>query len=146
MAKTYKTKDGQLVEQERSKSNGSGLPFGGMGLYSTIGDYARFAQMLLNGGQLDGVRILGRKTVEPMTANHLNYLPKQTIGEKGAEGFGLGGAVRIISRRGTTSAAWGSSDGLARRAHITASTRKSEPSSWSSCSTCRTTWRRRTFS
>ncbi len=44
---------------------------GGGGLVSTYADYWRFAQMLLNKGELDGVRILGRKTVELMTANHL---------------------------------------------------------------------------
>ncbi len=44
---------------------------GGGGLVSTCADYLRFAQMLLNKGTLDGVRILGRKTVELMTANHM---------------------------------------------------------------------------
>jgi CubicO group peptidase (beta-lactamase class C family) len=46
-------------------------PFGGAGLTMTLMDYARFAQMLLNGGKLDGTRLLGRKTVELMTTNHL---------------------------------------------------------------------------
>lgn len=46
----------------------------GGGVISTIGDYARFAQMLSNGGELDGTRILGRKTVELITANHSNRL------------------------------------------------------------------------
>lgn len=44
---------------------------GGGGLLSTADDYARFCQMLLNGGELDGVRLLSRKSVELMTANHL---------------------------------------------------------------------------
>jgi CubicO group peptidase (beta-lactamase class C family) len=44
---------------------------GGGGLLSTIGDYHRFTQMLLQGGQLNGSRVLGRKTVEYATANHL---------------------------------------------------------------------------
>lgn len=44
---------------------------GGGGLLSTAEDYARFCQMLLNGGELGGVRILSRKTVELMTSNHL---------------------------------------------------------------------------
>ena len=44
---------------------------GGGGLTSTAGDYARFAQMLLNGGELDGVRILGRKTIELAMQNSL---------------------------------------------------------------------------
>ena len=44
---------------------------GGAGLVSTVSDYARFAQMLLDGGELDGTRLLGRKTVGLMTINHL---------------------------------------------------------------------------
>ncbi|MGB1250392.1 MAG: serine hydrolase domain-containing protein [Candidatus Promineifilaceae bacterium] len=44
---------------------------GGSGMVSTMADYYRFTQMLLNKGQLDGVRILGRKTVERMRMNHL---------------------------------------------------------------------------
>lgn len=59
---------------------------GGAGLVSTITDYARFLQMMLNGGQLDGARVLSRKTVELMTVNH--------VGEMfGAQGFGLGFSV-----------------------------------------------------
>ncbi len=49
----------------------TGRPFGGLSLSGTITDYFRFAQMLLNGGELNGVRILGRKTVELMTADNL---------------------------------------------------------------------------
>jgi len=48
-----------------------GLPSGGGGLYSTAADYVRFAQMLLNGGQLGGVRILSPSTVQLMRSNHL---------------------------------------------------------------------------
>ena len=44
---------------------------GGQGLTSTVRDYARFLQMMLNGGELDGTRILGRKTVELMTMDHV---------------------------------------------------------------------------
>jgi len=65
-------------------------PFGGAGLASTPLDYLRFAQMLLNGGELDGHRVLGRKTVELMSTN---ALPEGlTIGEPG-EGYGLGVGV-----------------------------------------------------
>jgi len=46
-------------------------PFGGHGLSSTAMDYYLFSQMLLNHGELNGVRLLGRKTVELMTSNHL---------------------------------------------------------------------------
>ena len=65
---------------------------GGGGLVSTIRDYARFLQMLLNGGELDGHRILGRKTVAFMTRNHL---PQQILEQEPlpGSGFGLGFAV-----------------------------------------------------
>ena len=73
---------------------------GGHGLVSTAGDYARFCQMLLNGGSLDGERILGRKTVEYMTADHL----RDGIDKSGAfylpgpgYGFGLGFGVRLAA-------------------------------------------------
>lgn len=101
LAQTYTTKEGRMVEQESDSLVKLGtVPFGGMGLYSTIGDYARFAQMLLNGGQLDGARLLSRKTVELMTANHLNHMPRQTIAGSESDGFGLGGAVRIDLAKG----------------------------------------------
>ncbi len=48
------------------------FPSGGGGLVSTAADYIRFSQMLLNGGELDGVRILGKKTVELMRYPHHN--------------------------------------------------------------------------
>jgi CubicO group peptidase (beta-lactamase class C family) len=58
---------------------------GGAGLLSTARDYARFLQMLLNGGTLDGARILGPKTVQLMTTNQTGTLYSQT-----GQGFGLG--------------------------------------------------------
>lgn len=63
---------------------------GGQGLVSTAADYLRFAQMLLNGGELGGVRILSRKTIEYMTSDHLGALR----GPGPGYGFGLGFAVR----------------------------------------------------
>ncbi len=59
---------------------------GGAGLLSTAGDYTRFLQMLLNGGELDGVRLLGPKSVEMMTSNQVGRLYR----EDGSLGFGLG--------------------------------------------------------
>lgn len=71
------------------------------GLYSTAGDYARFAQMLLNGGTLDGATILGRKTVDFMMSNHLTMLEPPVTQFNPAEGFGLGGYVVLdVARRG----------------------------------------------
>jgi CubicO group peptidase (beta-lactamase class C family) len=66
---------------------------GGDGLVSTAPDYFRFCQMLLNHGELDGRRLLGRKTVELMTTNHLapQLLPFEFGGSYWAgDGYGLG--------------------------------------------------------
>ncbi len=61
---------------------------GGEGLTSTARDYARFCQMMINGGELDSVRILGRKTVDLMRADHLNGMP--VVGSTLPKGFGFG--------------------------------------------------------
>ena len=68
---------------------------GGGCAVSTAGDYARFAQMLLNRGTLNGVRVLGSRTVELMTADHLGAISHGT-GASGWPGYtwGLGVAVR----------------------------------------------------
>jgi CubicO group peptidase (beta-lactamase class C family) len=68
---------------------------GGAGLLSSPMDYARFLQMLVNGGELDGVRILSPKTVELMTANHVG-----TLYNDGNMGFGLG--FEVIEHLGRT--------------------------------------------
>ena len=68
---------------------------GAGGLYSTAGDYARFAQMLLDHGTLDGHAVLGRKTVELMLRNHLTMLDQPVTQFSDAEGFGIGGYVVI---------------------------------------------------
>ncbi len=78
-------------------------PSGGGGLVSTARDYWRFCQMLLNGGELDGHRILGRKTVDLMRTNHLpegkdlTQLSVAAYSETASEGvgFGLGFAVTL---------------------------------------------------
>lgn len=69
---------------------------GGAGGASTAGDYARFLQMLLNGGQLDGVRLLSPTTVALMTSDHVGNLKVSNpiLGMGFAYGFGLGFAVR----------------------------------------------------
>lgn len=67
----------------------------GAGTVSTAGDYFRFAQMLVNGGELDGVRLLSRETVDLMLSDHIAGLdgsPESTVGP--GYGFGLGLAVR----------------------------------------------------
>ena len=62
---------------------------GGAGLVSTAADYARFGHMLLNGGVLDGVRVLSPKTIELMTVSHTTDLPSVSAAGPG-RGFGLG--------------------------------------------------------
>jgi CubicO group peptidase (beta-lactamase class C family) len=69
---------------------------GGAGLLSTAGDYARFLSMLLNGGELDGQRLLSRKSVELMTVDHLNG-----VAFREGQGFGLGfSVVKDLGARG----------------------------------------------
>ena len=66
------TVNGSLIYSTDYPYNGPKTYFsGGAGLVSTASDYARFAQMMLNGGELDGVRLLSRKTVELMTTDRL---------------------------------------------------------------------------
>src|ERR1044071_7351367 len=82
---------------------------GGAGMVSTAADYARFLQMFANGGQLDGVRVISRKTIDLMTADHLP--PDIVMGDdmwrfeafepsaRMGQGFGLGFAVRTEQGR-----------------------------------------------
>jgi CubicO group peptidase (beta-lactamase class C family) len=67
---------------------------GGAGAAGTAMDYARFSQMLLNGGQLDRVRLLGRATVAHMTSDHLGGIRVASPVLAWGYGFGLGFAVR----------------------------------------------------
>jgi CubicO group peptidase (beta-lactamase class C family) len=84
---------------------------GGGGLVSTAGDYLRFCQMLLGNGRLEGARILGRKTLELMTKNHLtgnrsiadvNHSGEYSSSYAG-NGFGLGFAVGLDTADGQIS-------------------------------------------
>jgi CubicO group peptidase (beta-lactamase class C family) len=80
---------------------------GGAGLVSTTADYHRFCSMLLNGGELDGARIVSRKTIELMTANHLpggadlTEMSRSLFSEavNAGQGFGLGFAVNLDPAR-----------------------------------------------
>lgn len=72
---------------------------GGACAFATVGDYVRFGQMLVNGGELEGSRVLGPKTVQHMTANHLGPEIKNNVANIEAHragfSFGLGVAVRV---------------------------------------------------
>ncbi len=96
--------DGRLVLDDGPSAVHPGAPLnaydsGAGGLYSTAGDFARFAQMLLDGGSLDGQRLLARKTVDSMMRNHLTMLDPPVNQFSDAEGFGIGGYVVIDAAR-----------------------------------------------
>lgn len=81
---------------------------GGGGLTGTISDYGRFCQMLLGKGELDGIRILGRKTVEFMSRNHLPdnkdmaAMGQPVWSESSAEGIGYGLGMAVVTDAVTT--------------------------------------------
>ena len=95
-------------------TKGTKFHSGGGGLVSTARDYLRFSQLMLNGGELDGVRLLSPKTIELMTTNHLGDIP-MGFNRSGA-GFGLGfGLVLNPGEVGEVSSAgeynWGGAAG-----------------------------------
>jgi CubicO group peptidase (beta-lactamase class C family) len=104
LARIYRQDEsGKLVAQPplhagTPKPDGTGLESGGGGLYSTAADYARFAQMLLNNGQLDGARILSRKTVDLMRHSHIDHLEFPHPFDRVDRGYGLG--VQVVNDLG----------------------------------------------
>lgn len=103
LAATYnRGADGRLARQDDAETRklnfdpARRLTMGGAGLVASIDDYARFSRMLLNGGELDGVRILKPSTVRLMATDHLDARVNDTwwLPSKGAVGFGLDFAVR----------------------------------------------------
>jgi CubicO group peptidase (beta-lactamase class C family) len=92
LATAYRKTDTGLVKTENSLSMSSKVYFaGGGGLVSTIDDYSHFAQMLANGGELNGKRLLSPRTVKLMSSVHI---PATLPGRTAGEGFGL--SVRVI--------------------------------------------------
>lgn len=98
-AVAYKPGEDQTIELLDSADENSqflqrpqGYFMGSGGLVSSTADYFRFQQMMLNGGEYDGVRILGPKTVELMTVSHTGDLPIWISGP--GYGFGLGYGVK----------------------------------------------------
>src|SRR5918998_5102348 len=84
---------GQALIDPEAIFAAAGYQSGGVGMGGDTRDYARFAQMLLEGGELDGVRILRPETVRRMTENHTGALPVALRGP--GWGFGLGVAVLL---------------------------------------------------
>ncbi|HEX9185845.1 MAG TPA: serine hydrolase, partial [Vicinamibacteria bacterium] len=97
LAAVYAAKDGK-IERATDPKTGQGhyvegprVAFaGGAGLLSTARDYGRFLQALLDGGQIDGVRLLSPKTVELMTVNHVGPRLSEAWADRQGMGFGLG--------------------------------------------------------
>src|SRR5580700_9248427 len=93
LAVLYTPKKGGGIEPSTSPAQDNykkkpTLLLGGAGSVSTLDDYARFVSMLLNDGELEGVRILGRKSVELMRSDHLGTLAR--TGGMPGEGYGFG--------------------------------------------------------
>ncbi|MFT3763254.1 MAG: serine hydrolase domain-containing protein [Pseudoxanthomonas sp.] len=98
--------DGQLRLADTDSARHPGVRLnrydnGAGGLYSTAADYLRFARMLANDGELDGVRLLSRKTVDLMMRDQLAGFDPPLAGPAPGEGFGLGGyVVTDVAKRG----------------------------------------------
>jgi CubicO group peptidase (beta-lactamase class C family) len=96
---TYRLQDDPLTSPYRNRPT---FLSGGGGMVSTIDDYHRFTLMLLNRGELDGERILGRKTVEYMTLNHLPgnrdlaAMGQPTFSETSYDGIGFGLGFSVV--------------------------------------------------
>ena len=98
--------DGKLVLADTESARHPGVRLnrydnGAGGLYSTAADYLRFARMLANGGELDGTRLLSRKTADLMMRDQLAGFDPPLAGPAPGEGFGLGGyVVTDVAKRG----------------------------------------------
>ena len=88
----YQQVDGQLRKQPNAAHMNGAYFSGGGGLLSTAEDYLQFALMLLNGGQLDGKRLMSARTVDVMTTV---FAPDSLPGRLAGEGFGL--SVRVVT-------------------------------------------------
>lgn len=107
LAAMYNRADGKLnrvADSIANVFNGQEWPLkpGGFGLTSTVDDYMRFAQMLVNGGKLDDAVILKEETVKLMATNQLSdsVTERMWLPSKGRVGFGIDFAVRLESAQG----------------------------------------------
>ena len=89
--------DAILLQAERDRRNHPEWESGGGGLVSTITDYARFAQMILNGGEIDGKRYLSAAAFKNMTSDHIG--PGSGVGRDyfyfPGDGFGYGYGIAV---------------------------------------------------
>jgi methyl acetate hydrolase len=114
--------DGAIVKQAQQPGLTIAQPIGGGGLASTASDYGRFVRMLLNGGELDGARVLKPETVALMGQSHIgavsvpaqkSYLPRSrdfTFIADGRDKWGLGFLItadHVPGKRSAGSLSWG---------------------------------------
>lgn len=101
MASLYRKNDkGELIKipgyEDQLHQPDAIYEAGGFGLYSSVGDYLKFSQMLANGGVYNGKRIIGRKTIDLMRTNHLNEVQLKDFGGSYLSGYGYGLGVRTL--------------------------------------------------
>ncbi len=97
IATLYRIHDAMTPDRREYPREKPVFESGGGGLFSTVRDYSRFAQMLLHGGTLDGVRILGRKTVDLISMDHLTPEQQATHNWDTQRGYGYGLGVRVMT-------------------------------------------------
>ena len=93
----YRIREGMKPEDWDCPTEKPDFEGGGGGLFSSVKDYSRFAQMLLNGGTLDGERILGRKTIDLISRDHLTPEQQATHSWDTQRGYGYGLGVRVMT-------------------------------------------------
>ena len=97
IARLYRIREGMKPEDWDCPTEKPDFEGGGGGLFSSVKDYSRFAQMLLNGGTLDGERILGRKTIDLISKDHLTPEQQATHSWDTQRGYGYGLGVRVMT-------------------------------------------------
>ncbi len=104
VAVSYDKTDAGLTRPPRgAPADASSGPYfsGSLGLTGSASDYLKFSQMLLNGGELNGVRLISRKTVELMTSNAIGDLDLRNYnGDQVLKGYGFGLGVRVRRNNG----------------------------------------------
>ncbi|GGD59201.1 serine hydrolase domain-containing protein [Paenibacillus nasutitermitis] len=94
-----RSEDGSLTVNDRMDGPyqpGCQYESGGGGLLSTTGDYSRFAQALARGGELEGAKLLSRKTIDLMRTNHLSGQQLEDFNWPQMSGYGYGLGVRVL--------------------------------------------------
>ena len=97
VATLYHINEGMKPDERQYPTQKPAFEGGGGGLFSTVKDYSRFAQMLLHGGSLNGTRILGRKTVDLIATDHLTPRQQATHSWDTQRGYGYGLGVRVMT-------------------------------------------------